>query len=86
MRLDGSALEARSAELREQAGEAVERVVVRAAALAPGERLSNAQMRQLYRGLAPIGDLGGTIPREAAEPACPRSNMGCFWKRSPTRR
>ena len=66
MRLDGSALEARSAELREQAGEAVERVVVPlAAALAPGERLSNAQMRQLYRGLAPIGYLGGTIPREA---------------------
>ncbi len=65
MVLDGIALEKRRGELGEQAREAVERVVVPlAASLLPGERLSNAQMRELYRGLAPLGYLGGTIPRE----------------------
>jgi alkylation response protein AidB-like acyl-CoA dehydrogenase len=66
MVLDGSTLEKRRRELGEQAQEVVKRVVVPLSSkLLPGERLSNAQMRELYRGLAPLGYLGGTIPREA---------------------
>ena len=66
MALDGSNLERRRGEINEQAREAVARVVVPLiAGLTPRQLLSNAQMRALYRGLAPLGYLGSTIPKEA---------------------
>jgi len=49
-------------ELQERAREAVARVVAPLAKALPlGERLSAAEMSQLYKGLAPLGYLGGTI-------------------------
>src|SRR5690349_18632574 len=56
----------RQAELQERAGEAVRRVVEPIAASVPaGGKLSAEQMRALYRGLAPLGYLGSTLPQEA---------------------
>ena len=53
-------------ELQERAREAVETLVRPMAAAVPkGAKLSNADMRRLYQGLAPLGYVGSTIPREA---------------------
>jgi alkylation response protein AidB-like acyl-CoA dehydrogenase len=53
-------------ELQERAAEAVQRIVEPvAASVPPGGKLSAEQMRALYRGLAPIGYVGSTIPEDA---------------------
>ncbi|MBM3571837.1 MAG: acyl-CoA dehydrogenase family protein, partial [Alphaproteobacteria bacterium] len=53
-------------ELQEKTREAVARIIVPvAAAVPPGRKLSADQVRQLYKGLAPLGYLGSTIPRDA---------------------
>jgi alkylation response protein AidB-like acyl-CoA dehydrogenase len=53
-------------ELQEQAAEAVERVIVPVAKSQPSHvKLSVEQTRQIYRGLAPLGYIGSTIPKEA---------------------
>ena len=60
------ALSAQQRALQERAAEAVERVVVPIAAAAPPhQKLSAEQMRQIYRGLVPLGYIGSTIPKEA---------------------
>jgi alkylation response protein AidB-like acyl-CoA dehydrogenase len=60
------ALSKQQRELQERAAEAVERVVAPVAkAAAPNTKLSAEQMRQIYRGLAPLGYVGSTIPKEA---------------------
>lgn len=61
------ALSAQQHALQEQAAEAVQRVVVPAAsaAAASGRKLSAAEMRNIYRGLAPLGYVGSTIPKDA---------------------
>jgi alkylation response protein AidB-like acyl-CoA dehydrogenase len=60
------ALSKQQRELQERAAEAVERVVVPVAnGAAPNTKLSAEQMRQIYRGLAPLGYVGSTIPKEA---------------------
>jgi alkylation response protein AidB-like acyl-CoA dehydrogenase len=52
-------------ELQERAKEAIDRVVRPIAAeLLPGGKLCADAMRRLYRGLAPLGYLGSTIPRD----------------------
>jgi len=53
-------------ELRERASEAIDRVVHPVVAELPsGCKLGADAMRGLYRGLAPLGYLGSTIPRES---------------------
>ena len=53
-------------QLQERARAAVAEVVEPVAArLAPGERLDIEGVRAIYRGLAPLGYLGSTIPRDA---------------------
>lgn len=64
--LEGAALDRRTGELREAASDAIASVVVPLVAEAgPDGRLDAGQMRRLYRGLAPLGYLGSTIPRQA---------------------
>jgi alkylation response protein AidB-like acyl-CoA dehydrogenase len=56
----------RQGELQERAAEAVRRVVEPIAAAVPaGGKLGAEQMRALYRGLAPLGYVGSTIPEDA---------------------
>ncbi|MGE0716489.1 MAG: acyl-CoA dehydrogenase family protein [Alphaproteobacteria bacterium] len=51
--------------LRERAREAVQRVVVPVAAETPrGAKLTGDQLRRIFRGLAPLGYLGSTIPKD----------------------
>lgn len=53
-------------ELQERGAEAVKRVVEPiAAAVPPGGKLSAEQVRALYRGLAPLGYVGSTVPKDA---------------------
>jgi alkylation response protein AidB-like acyl-CoA dehydrogenase len=53
-------------ELQARAKEAIDRVVRPIAAEVPsGGKLGGDAMRRLYRGLAPLGYLGSTIPRDA---------------------
>ena len=53
-------------ELQERARAAVAEVVEPVvAALPPGERLDAEALKAIYRGLAPLGYLGSTIPRDA---------------------
>ena len=53
-------------ELQERAKEAVERLVRPVAASLPkGAKLGNAEMRKLYQGLAPLGYVSSTIPKDA---------------------
>jgi alkylation response protein AidB-like acyl-CoA dehydrogenase len=60
------ALSKQQRELQERAAEAVERVVVPvASSAAPNTKLSAEQMRQIYRGLVPLGYVGSTVPKEA---------------------
>lgn len=59
-------IENASGALREEAQERIARHVKPVAdAKKPGERLSNAEMRSLYKAFAPMGYLGSTIPKEA---------------------
>jgi alkylation response protein AidB-like acyl-CoA dehydrogenase len=59
------ALSAAQRTLQERGAEAVERIVVPLAATVPsGQKLSAEQMRTLYRGLAPLGYLGSTVPKD----------------------
>ncbi|MCC7273349.1 MAG: acyl-CoA dehydrogenase family protein [Alphaproteobacteria bacterium] len=52
--------------LQERAREAVRTVVVPVAAQVPkGGKLTGDQLRTIFRGLAPLGYLGSTIPRDA---------------------
>lgn len=61
--MDAGAIERRQGELGERVDEALARVIEPIVArLAPGERLSAADMREIYKGLAPLGYLGSTIP------------------------
>jgi alkylation response protein AidB-like acyl-CoA dehydrogenase len=60
------ALSKQQRELQERAAEAVDRVVVPIAkGAAPSTKLSIEQMRAIYRGLAPLGYTGSTIPADA---------------------
>lgn len=53
-------------ELRERAADAITTVVTPIAqSLEPGQRLDTEGMQRLYRGLAPLGYLGSTVPRDA---------------------
>ncbi len=53
-------------DLQERARAAIGEVVVPvAASVGPGERLGIEAMRALYRGLAPLGYVGSTVPEEA---------------------
>ncbi|HVL73973.1 MAG TPA: acyl-CoA dehydrogenase family protein, partial [Beijerinckiaceae bacterium] len=53
-------------DLQERARAAIGEVVVPiAASVGPGERLGIEAMRALYRGLAPLGYVGSTVPKEA---------------------
>ena len=53
-------------ELRERAREAIDTVVRPVVATAPkGGKLDTAALRRLYQGLAPLGYVSSTIPREA---------------------
>lgn len=64
--IEGQELERLRGDLNERAREAVQRIVMPlAASTVEPERFSAEQMRQLYSGLAPLGYLGSTIPREA---------------------
>ncbi|MGE0314054.1 MAG: acyl-CoA dehydrogenase family protein [Lautropia sp.] len=64
--LEGAALERRAGELREAAREAIASVVEPLVAeVGAHGRLDTAQMRRLYRGLAPLGYVGSTIPVQA---------------------
>lgn len=64
--LEGEALERRAAELREAARDAIASVIEPLVAeVGPHGRLDAERMRRLYRGLAPLGYLGSTLPREA---------------------
>lgn len=66
MVLEGAALEHRAAGMREAARDAIGAVVEPLLAeVGPHGRLDAGQMRRLYRGLAPLGYVGSTIPREA---------------------
>src|SRR5208282_3904479 len=52
-------------ELHERAAEAIERAIAPVArTTAQGAVLSAAQVSQIYKGLASLGYLGSTIPRE----------------------
>ncbi|SLN64474.1 acyl-CoA dehydrogenase family protein [Oceanibacterium hippocampi] len=52
--------------IQEEARERIARYVAPiAASKGPGERLTNAEMRKVYKALAPMGYLGSTIPKEA---------------------
>lgn len=60
------ALSRKQEQLREAARDAVERIVRPLVAGVPeGGKLDAAAMRKLYRGLAPLGYLGSTIPEDA---------------------
>ncbi len=51
--------------LQERAREAVRTVVAPVAAAVPrGAKLTGDQMRTIFRGLAPLGYLGSTIPKD----------------------
>lgn len=64
--MDTRTIESLASRLREEARECVAKHVAPiAAAKGPGERVTNAEMRQIYKALAPLGYLGSTIPREA---------------------
>ena len=66
MVLQGAALEHRAAGMREAARDAIGTVVEPLLAeVGPHGRLDAGQVRRLYRGLAPLGYVGSTIPREA---------------------
>lgn len=64
--LEGEALDRRAGELREAAREAIASVVQPLMhEVGPHGRLDAEQMRRLYRGLAPLGYVGSTVPHEA---------------------
>lgn len=64
--LEGAALERRAGEMREAAGAAIASVVdPLIAEVGPHGRLDAECMRRLYRGLAPLGYVGSTVPKEA---------------------
>lgn len=59
-------IDSASGALREEARERIARHVKPVVdAKKQGERLSNAEMRGLYKAFAPMGYLGSTIPKEA---------------------
>ncbi|MDA8249196.1 MAG: acyl-CoA/acyl-ACP dehydrogenase [Rhodospirillales bacterium] len=51
-------------ELRERAAEAIERVVRPVVDAVPDGKLSADQVKQIYKGLIPLGYVGSTIPRD----------------------
>src|SRR5688572_21291647 len=60
------ALTKKQTALRERAATAIADVVVPiVSALEPGAKLDSEAMRRLYRGLAPTGYVGSTIPQDA---------------------